>query len=237
MGKANLLDPEIIDQLRETPTRTELAYKTIRDAIAQGRIKPGDWMRQEALADELDMSQVTIREALRRLVAEGLAVHVPNRGFRAVLLPLEELEDVYELRALLEGYALKLAASRISEEDLARMRALLPETVVDAHPDSVTDAWKANWEFHMIAIRASGRRHLIRLLRQLMHLTNPYAPLSESTEQERMEGAIDELEAHTRILEALEARDGNLAQASIIDHLQSTLATLRASIVVNGVRQ
>ena len=236
VGKANLLDPEIVDQLKETPTRSELAYTAIRDAIGQGRIKPGDWMRQEALADELNMSQVTIREALQRLVAEGLAVHVPNRGVRAILLPVEELEDVYELRALLEGYALKLAASRISEEGLARMRDLLPETVVDARPDSVTDAWKANWEFHMIAIRASGRRHLVRFLRQLMHLTNPYAPLSERTEQERMEGAIDELEAHTRILEALEAGDGDLAQASIIDHLQSALATLRTALV-NDERQ
>jgi DNA-binding GntR family transcriptional regulator len=88
----------------------------------------------------------------------------------------------------------------------------------------------------MIAIRASGRRHLIRFLRQLMHLTNPYAPLSERTEQERMEGAIDELEAHTRILEALEAGDGDLAQASIIDHLQSALATLRTALV-NDERQ
>lgn len=230
MKRGNLLDPDIVGQTQAVPSRTELAYVAIRDAIGRGRIKPGDWLRQEALAEELHMSQVTIREALRRLVAEGLAVHVPNRGVRAVLLPVEELEDVYELRALLEGYALKLAATRISEEDLARMRELLPKTVVDANPDSVERAWKANWEFHVIAIRASGRRHLGRFLRQLMHLTNPYAPLSEATEQERLEGAVDELEAHTRILEALEARDGDLAQASIVDHVQNALRTLKASL-------
>ena len=187
-------------------------------------------MRQEALADELNVSQVTVREALNRLVAEGLAVHVPYRGVKAILLPAEELDDVYELRALLEGLALKLAAARISKEDLARMRGLLPETVVGAEPDTVDRAWKSNWEFHMIAIRASGRRHLERFLRQLMDLTNPYAPLSERSAQERMTIAIGELEAHMRIVEALEARDGDLAENLIAEHLQTALRTLRACL-------
>jgi DNA-binding GntR family transcriptional regulator len=230
MEKVNLLDPKMVGQLEEMPTRTDLAYAAIRDAIARGRIKPGDWMRQEALADELNVSQVTVREALHRLIAEGLALHVPNRGVKAVLLPVEELEDVYDLRTLLEGFALKLAATRMSEEDLAAMRALLPETVVGAEPDSVDRAWEANWEFHMIAIRASNRRHLERFLSQLMHLTNPYAPLSERSEQERLSIAIDELKAHTAIVEALEARDGDLAQALIAEHLQNALRTLKACL-------
>jgi len=151
-----------------------------------------------------------------------------------VLLPVEELEDVYDLRALLEGFALKLAAKRISDEDLARMRALLPETVVGAEPGTIDRAWKSNWEFHMIAIRASGRRHLERFLEQLMRLTNPYAPLRERTEQERMEVATGELEAHTRIVEALEAHDGELAQTLITDHLQTALSTLKACLEDKG---
>lgn len=234
MANRNLLDPDIVDQLQVMPCRADLAYTAIRDAIGRGRIRPGDWLRQGTLAEELNVSQVTVREALSRLVAEGLAVHVPYRGVQVVLLPVEELEDVYDLRALLEGFALKLAAKRISDEDLARMRALLPETVVGAEPGTIDRAWKSNWEFHMIAIRASGRRHLERFLEQLMRLTNPYAPLRERTEQERMEVATGELEAHTRIVEALEAHDGELAQTLITDHLQTALSTLKACLEDKG---
>ena len=117
-----LLSTEAATRAREASKsrRSDLAYQAIREAIAFGHIKPGEWLRQEALADELNVSQVTVREALSRLVAEGLAVHIPYKGVKAVLLPPAELRDVYELRALLEGFAVELAAERISPEELRK---------------------------------------------------------------------------------------------------------------------
>lgn len=224
-----ILDPELVARLDSASRRTDLAYAAIRDAIARGRIRPGDWLRQETLADELRVSQVTVRAALSRIVADGLAVHVPYRGVRAVLLPIEELEDVYELRAVLEGFAFRLAADRLSAAELAQMRKLLPATVVDAAPDSVDGAWTANWDFHMIAIRASGRRHLARILEQLMHLTNPYVLLSVGSDEARLAAAAWELEAHSAIVDALAARDGKLAETLIAEHLLGALDTLRQS--------
>jgi DNA-binding GntR family transcriptional regulator len=230
MTASTLLDPKLVEQIEEIPRRSDMAYLAIRDAIASGRIKPGEWLRQEALAEELNVSQVTVREALSKLVAEGLAVHVPYKGVKAVLLPIDELEDVYETRALLEGLALKLAADRLSDEQLARMRELLPMTVTDASASSALRAWEANREFHMIAVEASGRRHLARILGQMMDLTNPYAPLSEASERERLQSAIGELKDHTRIVEALEAKDGDLARNLIEEHLKKALETLKACL-------
>jgi DNA-binding GntR family transcriptional regulator len=234
MSTEKLIDPGLARQLAHAPRRSDLAYAAIRDSISTGRIRPGDWLRQEALSDELSVSQITVRSALARLVAEGLAVHVPYKGVKVVLLPPEDLADVYELRALLEGWALELAAQRISAQDMARMRVLLPATVVDSRPESAQDAWEASREFHMLAIAASGRRHLARVLAQLLDLTNPYVLLSESSEQERLSSAVDELKDHTAIVEALEARDGRLARQRIVHHLEKTLTELRALLHDQG---
>jgi len=146
---------------------SKIAYKAIRDGILTGQVKPGEWLRQDALAQKLGVSQATVREALNQLVSDGLAVHVPHKGVKAVIISVDDLRDIYDMRALLEGLANELAASRISQQELARMQELLPDTVVRADSQSTEMARVANREFHWVAIRASGRNHLIRVLEQL----------------------------------------------------------------------
>ncbi len=204
-------------------SRSVLAYEAIREAIAIGDIRPGEWLRQEPLAEGLNVSQVPVREALVRLVAEGLAVHVPYKGVRAVLLAPAELRDVYEARALLEGFALELAAERITPAALNEMRDLLPKTVPGEAARSPEEVWKASREFHLIAVRASGRRHLIRLVEQILDLTNPYSILRERTRQKRRGSAVEKPEDHTRILKSLEAGDGERARKLVTHHLDSVL--------------
>ena len=92
----------------------ERVYKTIRDAILSGKMDSGGWLKQQTLAHELQVSQATVREALQRLVLEGLAVHIPYKGVRLVQVSKDSLRDLYELRALLDGFASELAAIRIS---------------------------------------------------------------------------------------------------------------------------
>lgn len=215
----------------KTPlSRTELAYQVLHDLLKRGDIKPGEWLRQNKLAEELNVSTVTIREAFKRLVANGLAEYIPYKGIRAIALPVEELEVVYQIRGLLEGLALERAATRISQEDLARMRKLLPDTVVGEDPDSFIEAWDVNSEFHMIAIRASQSHHLERILKQVLDLTNPYAILNKLSLQARADSASWELEEHTQILESLESRDGNRARKLISEHLEKALEWLQARI-------
>jgi len=114
------------------PLLSKIAYNSIRDGISAGQVKPGAWLRQDDLAQKLGVSQVTVREALNRLVSEGLAVHVPHKGVKAVTISIDDLGDIYDMRALLEGLAYELAASQITQQGLARMRELLPDTVVSA---------------------------------------------------------------------------------------------------------
>jgi DNA-binding GntR family transcriptional regulator len=214
---------QLFQQAADIPRRSDLAYRVIRDAIAFGRVKPGEWLRQDALAQELNVSAVTIREALGRLVTEGLAVHTPYKGVKVVALPAEEMDDLWELRALIEGFALELAAGRITPGELAKLRELLPRNVVRGGLQSAEDAWDANREFHSVAVGACRRRHLIRIHRQLLDLTNPYFLLHESGEQIQYSSAEGELREHAQILEALEKGDGKTVRQLVTEHILSTL--------------
>ena len=221
------------------PLLSKIAYNSIRDGIAAGQVKPGEWLRQDVLAQKLGVSQATVREALNQLVSEGLAVHVPHKGVKAVTISVDDLRDIYDMRAVLEGLANELAASRISQQELARMRELLPDTVVKADSQSTEIARAANRQFHWVAIRASGRGHLIRVLEQLWVLIDPYMVYGrfwnvEQTHEERIKGSVLDLEDHTRLVESLEAGDGSLAQQITQEYVHRSFHELEQQIHVAG---
>jgi len=222
-------------QCVRVPLLSKITYKSIRDGISTGQVKPGEWLRQDALAQKLGVSQATVREALNRLVSDGLAVHVPHKGVKAVTISVEDLRDIYAMRALLEGLANELAASQISQQGLAQMRELLPDTVVSTDSQSTDIARAANRQFHWVAIRASGRSHLIRVLEQLWVLIDPYMVYGrfwnvEQAHRKRIEGSVLDLEDHTRFLESLERRDGHLAQQITQEYVHRSFRELEQQI-------
>jgi DNA-binding GntR family transcriptional regulator len=220
---------------REPQRLFDAVFDTLRRAIIDGKLAPGERLRQEALAEELGVSQITVREALHRLVGEGLCIHIPYKGVRVIAPTLEDLEDILAIRGLLEGLAAELAAGRIAPEQLARMRELLPTTIVDADPISVERAREANREFHEIVIRASERHFLIQILRQIWDWFDPlmvYArtvETEEGTEIRQRLGEADRVQ-HTRLLEALEAGDGPRARQVVAEYIDEAWNNL-ASIV------
>jgi len=214
---------------------SKIAYKAIRDGILTGQVKPGEWLRQDALAQKLGVSQATVREALNQLVSDGLAVHVPHKGVKAVIISVDDLRDIYDMRALLEGLANELAASRISQQELARMQELLPDTVVRADSQSTEMARVANREFHWVAIRASGRNHLIRVLEQLWVLIDPYMVYGrfwnvDQTYKKRIEASALDLEDHSRLLKSLEAQNGRLARRITQEYVHRSFHELEQQI-------
>ncbi len=222
-------------QCVRVPLLSKMAYNSIRDGISSGQVKLGEWLRQDILAQKLGVSQATVREALNRLVSEGLAVHVPHKGVKVITISVEDLRDIYDMRALLEGLANELAAPQISQQELSRMRELLPDTVVSADSQYTDMARAANREFHWAAIRASGRSHLIRVLEQLWVLIDPYMVYGrfwnvEETYQKRIRGSVLDLEDHTRLLESLERKDGHLARQITQEYVHRSFCELEQQI-------
>ena len=207
----------------------ELAYRAIRDAIVTGLIAPGERLRQLQLADQFGVNQRTVREALSRLVAEGLAVSEPNKGVKAVHLPIEELMDLYRMRLSIEPMAMTSAASRITESDLHTMRALLPNSANEIADGASGATLTTNFEFHLTAITASARQQLIRVLSLLWQMIRMYSQLPfRLVEGDRAREHQRTLAEHEALLKALEARDGELAGRITASHVHSTLAALES---------
>ena len=95
-------------------------------AIQTGNLKPGEWLRQERLAQELGVSQMPVREALKELIAEGLVEHLPYRGVRVVEFSPDDVGEVYAHRSFLEGRAAFIAAKGITPEEIALMWQTAP---------------------------------------------------------------------------------------------------------------
>lgn len=220
------VEPNFVQPLPKNASLADMAYESMREAIITGRIKPGERIGQVELAKQLGVSERTVREALAQLVAKGLAVREPFKGVRVAVLPLEELREVYMMRALLEGRAMELAAGCISSEELHKMRQLLPLTVASSSSGSVENAQEKNREFHWIPIRASGSPILARVLGQLWEMMFAYELLYQNPEEVNI--SRDDFAQHQALLEALEARDGKRAAQINTEHINTTIHILLA---------
>ncbi|MEP0804357.1 MAG: GntR family transcriptional regulator [Chloroflexota bacterium] len=219
--------------LTDPPPRQLRAFvaEQLRTAILEGRYKPGEWLRQERLAQELNVSQMPVREALKELATEGLVEHVPYRGARVVAFSIEDIEDLYQQRAFLEGRAAFFAAARISSGEVGVLRRMADEMAA-LPPERIVEYRKMNREFHQRIFRASGREYLIRTLTQMWEafptmLIGNYAvtasqPLPQRDEQDHRE--------HLAILAALERRDGEAAAEAMRAHILSAAQHLIASL-------
>ncbi len=205
-------------QTRNHRTLAEKAFSELHDAIVRGERAPGERLRIEDLAQELEMSPMPIREALRRLDAAGLVEHIPHKGARVTELSMPDLREVYEMRLALEPLAVEHAAERFTGQDARGARESLDRHVRAYRRGDLRQAWAAHTDFHFALYRAAGSRWLVRLI----------TPLWESSERYRLawlpiQRNLDErLGEHERILAACSARDGERAAVELHDHLAIT---------------
>jgi len=208
-----------------------LVASQLRTAILEGRYKPGEWLRQERLAQELGTSQMPVREALKELAAEGLVEHVPYRGVRVVAFSTDDIEDIYEHRAFLESRAAEKAAECVTEDEIAELRGMVEE-MESLPPEQIPQYRKTNRNFHEMIFRISRREYLIRTLSQIwqtyptMLIGNFPAtasrPLPQRDQQDRLE--------HHAIVDALEKHDGRRAGDAMKAHILSAAHDLIESL-------
>ena len=192
-----------------------------------GHLGPGSRLNQIELARSLGVSERTVREALTCLVSEGLVSREPYREFRVVGLSVEEIEEIFHMRALLEGWAMELASLVITSSELAQMRRLLPKMEASISLESVLTLQGTNREFHWIAINACKKKYLIQTLKRLWDLMLPYAFAEKDTESYVRQTEKDQI-YHPQLVEALEARNGQLARKLLIAHIREAMEQLRA---------
>jgi len=146
--------------------------ESLRDEIISGNLSPGQPLLLEDLAAQFDVSTMPVREALRELEAEGLVTIFPHRSAVVTQLSTVELEDIYDIRSMLEAMGARLAVPLITETTLDELSALVDQ--MENHLGEVATLVKLNHKFHMTLDAASGRRHLCEFIELLRHRTQHY---------------------------------------------------------------
>jgi DNA-binding GntR family transcriptional regulator len=204
------------------------AYEALREAILTGRHAAGGRLGEVELAAEVGVSRTPVREALRRLAAEGLVEVLPNRGARVSSWTAQDLEELYELRALLEGHGAGLAAPRATAEDVARLRSLAEAMDAVGRPGRRQDLDRLaelNQVFHGHVLQVAGNARLVALMQSVVQV-----PLVLRTFH-RYDGPAlaRSLRHHHELVAAIETRDGSWAASVMRSHVLAARAVLVAA--------
>ncbi|MEU8246096.1 GntR family transcriptional regulator [Nonomuraea sp. NPDC048916] len=198
------------------------AVDELRSLILAGQYAPGDRLGEVELAEVLGVSRTPVREALRRLEAEGLVELVANKGARVVAYPSRDLETIFELRARIEGLAARQAALTAGPDDVARLREVAVDLRDHAERGDLDSVYRLNSEFHQSLVRLGGSALLGQSISSLIHSSVLLRTYS-SFDEDAMRRSVNH---HLEIAAAVRAGDPEWAEAVMRAHLFSARASL-----------
>ncbi len=209
-------------------TLREKILETIREAILKGTLKAGEKVAEPELAERFGISRTPIREAFRQLESEGYLTVIPRKGAVVTSLSERDVEEFYAIKSILEGYAARIAAERLTERDLERLEGINERLEQLAREGDIKTFFRVHNEFHDLFIKASGNEKLIELIGQLMMKFNRLRMASLSLPG-RMQISVKE---HRKIIEAFADHDGERA-----DNLVRHTAAYGGQLLIQSMAQ
>ncbi|WP_337821493.1 GntR family transcriptional regulator [Amycolatopsis sp. A1MSW2902] len=206
-------------QLQRTNLR-EQVLEVVRQAMVSGELRPGDIYSAAALATRLGVSSSPVREALLTLVNQGLLEPVRNRGYRVVAITERDLDEIYEMRLLLEVPATLSAGAAAGPDDLARLDALAGEIESAAEAGDVARFLEADRRFHLDLLALAGNGRLIDAIATLRDQTRLYG-LEKLAERGRL---ADSAREHREMLATIAERDWTRLEDQVRAHLKHVRA-------------
>ncbi|WP_254275687.1 GntR family transcriptional regulator [Halomonas sp. 3H] len=188
---------------------------SLEDDIINGRRTPGERLDPEALGREFNVSRTPVREAIQQLVASGLVTVSPKKGTFVARVGIDQLIEMFEVMAELEGMCGRLAARRISVEELVGLREALARCEAAAEAGDPDEYYYENEEFHHRIYAASHNTFLAGEARQLKQRLKPYRRLQLQVRQ-RIGGSLAE---HREIIAAIERGDASAAEEALRQHV------------------
>ena len=146
----------------------DVVFENLREAIVEGRLKPGQRLMEVQLAEQLGVSRTPVREAIRKLELEGLVVMLPRKGAYVANMSLKDLIDVLEIRASLEGLAASLAAERTTDEDIKKLESIVEEFKDGINESNVEALLRKDVEFHECIFKAANNKKLEKMINTLL---------------------------------------------------------------------
>jgi DNA-binding GntR family transcriptional regulator len=189
----------------------------LREAILSGEIGPGEWIRQEEIAERFGASRLPVREALRILEAEGLTEHEPNRGARVPRLDMHEVSVVYQMRERLEPLAVTESIANLTDADLRRLDEV--QNRIEANGD-VAEFLALDREFHLLSYTGCRIEQLTSMVTRLWNSTQHYRRAFVSLSGPGRMWVVNA--EHRLLLDALERRDAVDAERYLSGHIRRT---------------
>jgi DNA-binding GntR family transcriptional regulator len=195
---------------------TSAVAEKLREQIIRGEIPEGAQLRQDAIANQYQVSRIPVREALRQLDAEGLITIVPNRGAVVPSLSGRDIEELFTIRALLEPEVLKFSIPELTAEDMRNAEAILRKYADELRREEHVSAWGSmNWEFHSILYSRANRPHMMNIIRNVNANGERYTRLQLYLTH----GIQRANREHHEILELCRMRDVNNACVLLREHI------------------
>ena len=223
----------------ERPTLANMTLVAIRERILNGSHPEGEPLRQDAIADELGVSRIPVREALRQLEAEGLVSFHPHRGAVVSSLSLDEIDEVFSLRAVVETGLLRTSIPVLTDEHLARAEEILVRYDLALQTHDIVAYGEMNWQFHSTLYAPAERPITMGIVQRLHQQADRYLRMQLALTHGENRASLE----HRAILEAARAHDVNQATVLLRKHILGAgrllvrfLREHRATVAVPGAR-
>lgn len=202
--------------LHEYKPLRDIVFDTLREAIMDGSLKPGERLMEVQLAQKLGVSRTPVREAIRKLELEGTVTMIPRKGAYVAEVSLKDISEVLEVRAALEGLAATLAAEKMDESGLKLLQEKASEFEAAAKDMNRDDLIKLDVEIHEIIFQSTDNQTLMNLVDGLREQVQRFRISYLST----MQNAEDIIVEHRELIDALLKKDPELARNAAEKHIR-----------------
>ena len=213
-----------LPQMSPATRIVDAVQDALRDAIFGGSLRAGEALSVPELARRLNVSRSPVREAVLGLVAQGLAVEQPRRGVVVATIAEDDLVAIHEVREFLEAGAARLAAARIDQAGVERLRAILAAQKRAVKDKDAAGYFRTDAELHRAIAEAAGNARLEQVLHTLENQMRIALRRAASNES-HIRAGHDE---HRRVVEAIAAGDEAAAEQAMRQHIANTIGRLRA---------
>ena len=204
----------------------DVVFNTLREAILKGDLKPGERLMELQLASRLGVSRTPIREAIRMLEQEGLAVTMPRRGAEVAKMTLKDMEDVLEIRDALDEMAVRLACERISDGQIGRLVEVKEAFEASTKSGDVRNIADSDVRFHDIIYEATGNPKLVTMLNNLREQVYRYR-VEYIKDPQNYPNLIRE---HETIAACIRSRDAAGATVAMHAHVENQVRAVKEVI-------
>ncbi|KAA0549865.1 GntR family transcriptional regulator [Bacillus sp. BGMRC 2118] len=214
------------------PMKLRIDHRTLSDDVAtlirkmilNGTLKPGERINQVQLAEQMEISRGPLREALRLLQNEGLVKHETNKGAFVTTLSHQDVYEIYTLRALLEGEAARLGASKLTKKNFRQLHYYLEEFAEALEDKDLEREAKVDISFHQMIVRSCGHQRLISMHQQL---DTQVGAMFYTVANNLPKRAGEVVENHKLLLEVLQGGNDDDIQEVIKNHYLFAMKDLK----------